>query len=202
MLHLGNRWASAEETAVVEAFVAAAFGTVADTDRDIAVAKVVDRASPWLPLFEASVAPEWGVGLNVTSTVDMMAYRDTAQNWPVEDGYGALVARHTPGIPIELSTPVREIDWRAARPRVVTDAGTIAAEVVIVTVSTSVLAAESIRFRLDLPVRKRESFAGVQGGICTRRSPARRRMAHGAGRAAGRWDDGRVSAPTLWLSHG
>ena len=34
-----------------------------------------------------------------------------------EDGYGALVARHAEGIPVELNTPVRKITWDGSRRR-------------------------------------------------------------------------------------
>lgn len=167
LVHLGDRWATPEEERAADAIVAESYAsaaTAARAGRDEAATDVVDTASPWLRFFKTAVAAEWGVGLDAASTTDMSAYRDTSNNWPMQDGYGALVARHASGIDVELSTPVRSIEWDRARPRVAVDGGTIEAGAVIVTASTSALAAGGIRFVPELPAWKREAFVAVPLG--------------------------------------
>ena len=89
---------------------------------------------------------------------------DTDENWPLQDGYGALVARHAEGIPVELSTPVRRIEWGGPLVRVVTSKGVVEAGAVIVTVSTKVMQDGVIVFDPPLPVRKQEAYDAIQLG--------------------------------------
>ena len=131
---------------------------------DLAIAAVVDLDHPWLWLLRAGVNAEWGMDLDSVSTLDVARYRDTGQNWPVEDGYGALVARHAAGLPVELATPVERIEWSGNGVRVDTPRGRVAAAAAVVTVSTGVLAADAIVFDPPLPVWKREAIAATPLG--------------------------------------
>lgn len=167
LVHLRDRWATPEESSAAEAIVASSYAAAAEASavgRDEPATAVVDAESPWLRFFRSAVAAEWGVGLDAASTVDMTAYRDTVKNWPLQDGYGALVARHAAGIDVELSTAVRLIEWDRSRPRVTTDHGTLEAGAVVVTASTSALAAGAIRFVPELPTWKQEAFVAVPLG--------------------------------------
>jgi len=167
LVHLGDRWATPEEAAAAETIVTDSYtaaAVAAAAGRDEAATSVVDGGSPWLRFFKSAVAAEWGVGLDAASTTDMTAYRDTSHNWPLQDGYGALVARHAAGIEVELSTPVRSIEWDRLRPRVTTDAGTVEAGAVVVTASTSALAAGAIRFIPELPAWKQGALVAVPLG--------------------------------------
>ena len=76
-------------------------------------------------MLRTALAGEWSVDIPEVSTGDDVAYRDTHENWPVKDGYGALVARHAEGIPVELNTPVRKITWDGNGVVVETNAGLI-----------------------------------------------------------------------------
>jgi len=118
---------------------------------DRPMSELLDPAHPYYWTFRAAINAEWGKDPSETSTLDAARYRDTGQNWPVADGYGALVARHAANIPVELGTTVRRIAWGGSGVRVTTNHGTIAAQVAIITVSTNVLAAEAITFDPILP---------------------------------------------------
>jgi monoamine oxidase len=143
---------------------AAATLTVGQHGEDIAIAAVVDLDNPWLWLLRLGVAAEWGMDLDSVSTLDVARYRDTGQNWPVADGYGALVARHAAGLPVELATPVERIEWSGNGVRVDTPRGSVAAAAAVVTVSTGVLAADALVFDPPLPVWKQEAIAATPLG--------------------------------------
>ncbi len=166
-LHLGDRWANPEEQAAADAFVGETVTAVIGAGRggrDVPVADFVDHGSPWLAPLRARIHAEWGVDPEEMSTRDYATYRDTDRNWPVEDGYGALVARHAAGLAVTLATPVERIAWGGERVRVTSPRGTVDAGAVVVTVSTGVLAAEVIRFDPPLPVWKQEAVAAVPMG--------------------------------------
>lgn len=165
--HLGDRWADPDEQRAADAFIVAGYeaATVAARGgRDVPMAEVIDRDDRWLWSLRAVVAAEWGVAIDAASTGDIGRYRDTNRNWPVRDGYGALVVRHAADLPVTLATPVERIDWGGERVRVTTPRGTVEAGAVIVTVSTGVLAADVIRFEPALPVWKQEAIAAVPLG--------------------------------------
>jgi monoamine oxidase len=166
-LRLGERWASEEEQRTrderFEEFYDAVKAAGA-AGYDVPIASVVDSVDPAYPLFQTVIHAEWGVSPDEASTLDAFCYRDTDENWPLKDGYGALVARHAEGIPVELSTPVWRIDWSGPRVKVTTPDGTVEAGAVVVTVSTNVLTAELIGFEPALPDWKLESAAAVPLG--------------------------------------
>ena len=76
----------------------------------------------------------------------------TRPNWLVREGFGTVVASLAHGVPVALGERVREIDSRGPRVRVQTSGGTVEATDCIVTVSTGVLRAESMRFLPGLPL--------------------------------------------------
>ncbi len=91
--------------------------------------------------------------------LDRVAARDHADyapgdtlDWRVPAGYGRLIASAGAGVPVRLETAVTGIDMsRRDRLLIETTRGTLEARAAIVTVSTDVLAAESIRFTPALP---------------------------------------------------
>lgn len=126
--------------------------------------EVADHEEPGYGLFTTWMFAEWGQAPEDISTLDAARYRDTGEDWPVEDGYGALVAHHARGLGISLDTPVTRIDWGGPGVRVTTSRGTIAARAAVITVSTGVLAAGTIRFDPPLPDWKLEAAAAVPLG--------------------------------------
>ena len=62
------------------------------------------------------------------STLDYSRYVGDGGDFPVEDGYGTLVARHAAKLPVRLSTPVTSIDWSGKGVRIETASGTVTAK--------------------------------------------------------------------------
>ncbi|HVY00558.1 MAG TPA: NAD(P)/FAD-dependent oxidoreductase [Pseudorhodoplanes sp.] len=83
-------------------------------------------------------------------------------------GFGALLAGLAGGLPIERSTPVREIEMTRSGPEVVTASGRTAARAVIVTASTNLLASGAIKFTPDLPKRQTDALAALKLGTYER----------------------------------
>jgi monoamine oxidase len=85
------------------------------------------------------------------STLDYAAYRDTGVNWRVVEGYGALVERQGSAQPVMLGCPVERIDRRGPRLKIETTRGAVEAATCILTLPTSVLGREGLRFDPPLP---------------------------------------------------
>ncbi len=149
--------------AVMAAF--AAMRAAGEAGQDVAGATVIHWGGRWDPLVRNWIGLFSSADPSDLSTLDLARYSDTDENWPVIEGYGALVlAAHGDALPVRLSTPVRAIDLGGAGVRVTTDTGTIRAQAVIVTASTSVLAAGGICFTPELPVALSEAIAACPLG--------------------------------------
>jgi monoamine oxidase len=164
----GSHWITGAEQAEVERHVYGdlwgAIEQAGKAGKDISAAEVVDLHDPWIAILRTALAGEWSVDIPEVSTGDDVAYRDTHENWPLRDGYGALVARHAEGIPVELNTPVTKINWDGPGVAVETNAGTIAAKAVVITVSTRIIQDDVIRFSPALPDWKREAYGAITLG--------------------------------------
>ena len=114
---------------------------------------LVPAGSPWRGLLDAVSTYVSGAELDRVSVRDSGDYRPgEGDDWRVAEGYGRLVAHHGRDLPAVLDTPVTLIDHSGAGPvRIETPRGTVEAGAVVVTASTSVLAAEGLRFRPGLP---------------------------------------------------
>lgn len=170
-IFLGTRWADAAEWADWRAHVdagLAAAGEAGRVGRDVAAASVMRMDGRWGALFDAWLGMSGAVNADALSTLDYASYRDTAENWPVREGFGALVARWGEGLPVALSTPVLRIGWGGSGVRLATPRGTLAARAAVVTVSTGVLAADAIRFDPPLPDWKREAIHALPLGAANK----------------------------------
>ncbi len=110
-------------------------------------------------------AMDWAVDFENLSTMDVWEYGDTASNYMIKEGYGTLVARLAAELPVQLKTPATRVDWSADGVTVETPAGAIRAKACIVTVSTGVLGAGSIRFKPDLPDRTQQAIGNLPMGL-------------------------------------
>jgi len=131
---------------------------------DRSVAEVTERDAPWTPLFDYFVSLFSSVDSDQVSARDVAGYRDTGEDWPVQEGYGTLVARFGAGVPVALNTAVREIVWSGKELRLGTARGEVRARKAIVTVSTGILGAGDIRFDPPLPDWKLEAIAALPLG--------------------------------------
>jgi monoamine oxidase len=118
----------------------------------------------WNGLFNALSTYISGAELDRVSLIDLENYADSGTNWRVTEGYGATVAAHAAGVAVTLECPVRRIDHGGKHLRIETDRGTITAEQAIVTLPTSVLAAQENLFAPALP-QKTDAARGLPLGL-------------------------------------
>lgn len=135
-----------------------------ESEPDVPASAFVATDSPWRGTLDAVSTFYSGAELDRVSARDLARYGDTAINWRVARGYGALVAGHGEGLDVALSTRVTKIDHRAKRVRVETGTGVIEAEAVVVTLPTDVLAAMPALFLPALP-EKIDAAAGLPLGL-------------------------------------
>jgi monoamine oxidase len=153
----------AEFIEALDAFYDRAEAAAADP-RDAAASTCLDPGNRWNPMIDAISTYINGATLDRVSLRDMDAYEDTEINWRVPRGYGALIAAYSAPCPVALDAQVRLIDHSGKRVRIETSRGTLGANKVIVTVPTSLIASENIRFDPPLPA-KVEAARGLPLGV-------------------------------------
>lgn len=136
----------------------------AQREADAAASILLDPASRWNALLNAMSTYISGAELDRISLKDLDRYHSTDVNWRAVEGYGTLIGAWGAGIPRLLDCPVGAVDHSGKRLRVETSKGAIAADQVIVTVPSAVLAAERIRFTPALP-QKIEAARGLPLGL-------------------------------------
>ncbi|WP_041344685.1 flavin monoamine oxidase family protein [Nitrobacter winogradskyi] len=124
-----------------------------DADADDDASRYLEPGNHWNPVIDAVSTYVNGCELDGVSVRDTAAYEDTKINWRVRHGYGAMIAAYARPCPVALNTRVWRIDHSATRIRIETSNGVLSATQVIVTVPTSLLANESIRFHPELPAK-------------------------------------------------
>ena len=131
---------------------------------DRSLGSLVPCDGRWNQLLDATST--WGNGaeLERVSVKDYVRYEDSGVNWRLHEGYGRLFEKLAEGLPVALATPVSRIDHSGAAIRLDTGRGTVTAARVIVTVPTSILASEAIRFDPPLPA-KIAAAAGLPLGV-------------------------------------
>lgn len=169
--HLGRRWADEDEREAAWAAIHDAFAAIkraGDAGLDVPASVVADLTPPW-----GRLARHW-IGLmsaaepEALSTLDFAAYDDTGENYPVEKGYGALIAavaaHQAPDLEVTCGCPVTRIDWSGRAVAVETPRGTAKAQAVIVAVPTSVVAKGALAFAPALPADLVDAFAALPLG--------------------------------------
>ena len=131
---------------------------------DRSLASLVPPGGRWNELLDATST--WGNGaeLDRISVKDYVRYEDSGTNWRLGEGYGRLFDRLAEGLPVAIGTAVSRIDHGGRAIRLETTRGTVTARRVIVTVPTSILAAEMPRFDPPLP-DKLAAAAGLPLGV-------------------------------------
>ena len=140
----------------------------AEDGRDVPANAVLDRAHRWSGLYEAWFGILNGAAPQAVSAVDLGRYRDTGDNRQVREGLGALVSRYGAGIPVRLGAAARIIRWGRSGVEIEGTAGRLRARAAIVTVSTTALGRERVRFEPGLPREKTDAFEGLQLGHALR----------------------------------
>lgn len=133
---------------------------------DVAASEVVTRGDGSTGNAETWIGPmDYGVDFGDLSTADYWNSADADPSYIVREGLGSVVASLGVGLTIRLGTPVTAVDWSGAGVKVETANGTIHASACVVTVSTGVLNAGTIRFTPHLPLWKQEAIAQVPMGL-------------------------------------
>jgi monoamine oxidase len=144
-----------------------AIAAAGEAGHDVPASTVVGDGE-FRKLFESVVTWACGVELHELSTLDYARYRNTGFDWPVREGYGALIARYGEGLPVRLDTPVSLVRWDSRRLRLETPDGPVDAGAVIVTVPTSVMGAGGLRFDPPLPPEKQEAIDNIKLGTANK----------------------------------
>jgi monoamine oxidase len=153
----------AEFIAALDAFYDRAEAAAKDP-RDAAATTCLEPGNRWNPMIDAISTYVNGSTLDRVSLHDMEAYEDTGINWRVPRGYGALISAYGAPCPVALGARVTVIDHSGKRVRIETSRGVLTANQVIVTVPTSLIATEAIRFDPPLP-QKLDAARGLPLGV-------------------------------------
>jgi monoamine oxidase len=111
-------------------------------------ADALERGQPWNSYIRAIAGFISGAPLEDVSIADYVAYEEssTDENWRVPMGYGTLIARSLPdSVRARFATPLESLTLNAEGVTLATPAGSIRARTAILTVSTHVLAGDTIK---------------------------------------------------------
>jgi monoamine oxidase len=132
---------------------------------DVPFSGYLEPGNRWNPLMDHIIGQITSHAPENCSTLDAARYVDEGGDFPVKDGYGALVARHAAGLPVTLATPVSRINWSGRHVRVETERGTVTASAIILAVPINVLIADGIRFDPALPAELVQAFHDCPMGV-------------------------------------
>src|SRR5271166_5080388 len=131
---------------------------------DRSLASLVAPGGRWNQLLDATSSWANGAELDRVSVKDYARYEDSGVNWRLYEGYGRLFETLGDGLPVAFQAAVSHIDHAGPAIRLATARGTVTAARIIVTVPTSILAAELLRFDPPLP-DKLAAAAGLPLGV-------------------------------------
>lgn len=169
-IRIGRRNARAGETEEFLAAVVRANRAIDEASRgklDVACATALPKdLGNWAGTAEFVLgANATGKDLKDISAIDKARAPDrNSAAIACRQGLGTLMAKLGEQIPVSLSTPASRVSWSNRDVTVETPSGRIAARAVIVTVSSNVLAAGSIRFTPDIPKRQLDAAAKLSLG--------------------------------------
>jgi monoamine oxidase len=170
-IHDGAWWLNDTISAEYGAMYAATYARMAvegEAGHDVAAETCIDPTSRWAQLFRQSFAPYISADPKDASVFNVSRFNDTSEDWPVEDGMGAMIKALSEEVrrqvEIRLSCPVKSIDWGDNQVMVGTLDGMLFADTCLITVSTAVLAGERVKFFPLLPDWKLDAIAKVPMG--------------------------------------
>jgi monoamine oxidase len=163
---LGKGFSAADQQdyrAAISAFYARLDG-VAESDGDVPAGNFLEPGCRWNGLINAMSTYISGAEWDRVSAKDYDRYHDTGVNWRVVKGYGALISACGKNLPAAFDCAVHAIDHRGKRLRIETTKGVIAADQVIVTIPSALIAMERLMFRPAL-LEKIEAARGLPLGL-------------------------------------
>jgi len=136
----------------------------ADRGRDGPAAEYLERGGKWNGLIDAISTYANGAELDRISVIDWQHYDDDNVNWRVVEGYGTAISNYGTGLPVVLDCAVTQIDHSGPKIRIETSHGVVTATAAIVTLPTTMIANEAVRFIPALP-EKLSAAAGLPLGL-------------------------------------
>lgn len=137
---------------------------VASSGQDVAASSLLDATDPLMPLIRHWFALMTSREIEQISALDMGRYDDSHVNFPVSEGYGALVEKLAQGLPIVSNVTVEKIARDDGGVTVTTNRGAIRAKACILAVPARLLAEGHIRIEPEMPHGLRQAFEGVPMG--------------------------------------
>jgi len=163
-MFVGKRAPNSNEWSAYDRAWKATKGGLSDAGRDgldIPASEAVPEHMDWGANSQTWLGPmSMGKDFVDLSPVDWWSLSETKPNLEILEGFGTLVTQYGQGLPVTLDAPVTAIDHSGPGVRIESAAGTLTARACILTVSTGVLAAETIRFTPGLP---QTTLAGIDG---------------------------------------
>jgi monoamine oxidase len=167
-IRVGRRNARAGETEDFFAALVRANHAIDDSARkaDMSCATALPKdLGDWAATVEFVLGPyATGKDLKDLSAMDQVHAQDRNAAVGCRQGLGVLIGKLGEALPVALGTPATRVAWSGRDVTVETPAGRIAARAAIVTVSSNVLAAGSIKFTPDLPKRQLDAAAKLSLG--------------------------------------
>jgi monoamine oxidase len=168
-IRIGRRFARAGETEEFLAALVRANRAIDDASRGRAdmscAAALPNDLGDWAGTTEFVLGAGFtGKDLKDVSVMDKARAQDRTAAIACRQGLGTLIARLGEQVPLALSTPASHVIWNGRDVTVETPAGRVAARAAIITVSSNVLAAGSIRFTPDMPKRQLDAAAKLSLG--------------------------------------
>jgi monoamine oxidase len=102
-LWIEGKWANADDHASLEAFFdrsEAAMMAAAGSGNYVSVAEATERDNRWTPLLDYWISVASSADSDQVSVEDNHNYVDTGEDWPIREGYGALIAKFGAGLPL------------------------------------------------------------------------------------------------------
>ncbi len=167
-MHFDGNWLQAAQRQEYESFCSDNDVALRQAYRDkpqcSALDTITDTNSPWMPYYCYWMSLMHSNDVDQVAIADIIDFRETDEDWPVQQGYGALIARQGGSAPVHLNSGALSIVWGSSPVRVATNRGTLTADQVVVTVSTGILGASAIEFVPKLPVAKVEAIHALPLG--------------------------------------
>lgn len=136
--------------------------------RDVSIADVIDTTSTWTSHLDNYLKLVQGAEISTLSILDFANGEDDDDRFQLLRGYGSLIQEFGKGLPVDLGAAVNRIEWSGDEVEILTSKESISSKVVIVTVSTGVLAANRIHFEPGLPDATRAAIAALPMGKLTK----------------------------------
>ena len=168
-IRIGRRNARAGEVEGLLATLVRANRAIDDASRgrvDVSCASVLPKdMGDWAGTVEFLLgANATGKDLKELSAIDKIRAQDRSAALSCRQGLGTLIAKLGEGLPLSLATPATRVSWSGRDVTVETPAGKIAARAAILTASTNVLTAGTIKFTPEIPKRTLDAASKLSLG--------------------------------------